>query len=93
MVKKLKNFCEKSYLLIILAILYAPILLIIVYSFSNSSNFNFSEGFTFEAYVSIFTSEKSPALWDAVKNTLIIACISSVFATVMAPFVKPVSRS
>ncbi len=86
MVKKLKNFCEKSYLLIILAILYAPILLIIVYSFSNSSNFNFSEGFTFEAYVSIFTSEKSPALWDAVKNTLIIACISSVFATVMGTF-------
>ena len=86
MVSKIKNFCEKFYLFIILAILYAPIILIIVYSFSNSSNFNFSNGFTFDAYISIFTSDKSPALWAAVKNTLIIACISSVVATVMGTF-------
>lgn len=80
---KVKGFFEKFYLFIILGILYAPIVLIIIYSFSNSSNFNFSNGFSFEAYISIFTSEKSPALWSAVANTLIIAAISSVVATIM----------
>lgn len=80
---KFKKFLERSYIFIILAVLYAPIVMIIVYSFSNSSNFNFSNGFTFEAYASIFTSDKSEALWEAIKNTLIIAAVSSVFATLM----------
>ena len=83
---KVKGIFEKAYLFVILAILYAPILLIIVYSFSNSSNFRFDEGFNFEAYISIFTSEKSPALWDAVGNTFLIAAVSSVVATVMGSF-------
>ena len=69
MVKKIRSFFEKFYLLIILVILYAPIVLLIVYSFSNSSNFNFSQGFTFEAYRAIFTSDKSPELWKAIGNT------------------------
>lgn len=83
---KVKGFFEKFYLLIILAILYAPIILIIVYSFSNSSNFNFDNGFSFEAYISIFTSDKSPKLWDAVGNTFMIAAIASVVATIMGTF-------
>ncbi len=83
MVKKLKSFFEKFYLLIILAMLYAPIILIVVYSFSNSSNFNFDNGFSFDAYISIFESDKSEKLWSAVANTLIIASVSSVIATIM----------
>lgn len=83
---KIKSFFEKFYLLVILAILYAPIILLIIYSFSNSSNFNFDNGFSFEAYLSIFTSEKSPKLWSAVANTVIIAAVSSVVATVMGTF-------
>jgi len=83
---KVKSFFEKFYLLIILAILYAPIALIIIYSFSNSSNFNFDNGFSFEAYISIFESDKSEALWDSVANTFIIATIASLFATVMGTF-------
>jgi len=86
MVKKIKSFFEKFYLLIILVILYAPIILLVVYSFSNSSNFNFSQGFTFEAYRAIFTSEKSEELWKAIGNTFLIAAISSVVATIMGTF-------
>ena len=86
MVKKLGNALGKAYIFVILAILYAPIILIIVYSFSGSSNFNFDNGFTFEAYTAIFTSEKSPQLWQAIENTLIIAVISAVVSTVMGTF-------
>ena len=84
--QKIIGFFEKFYLLIILAILYAPIILLIIYSFSNSSNFNFDNGFSFEAYVSIFKSDKSPELWSAIANTFIIASISSVIATIMGTF-------
>lgn len=78
-----RKILEKSYLAIIIALLYAPILLIIVYSFSNSSTFDFSEGFSLEAYRSIFTSSKTPELLEALKNTFLIAIIASVVATVL----------
>ncbi|HKL93859.1 MAG TPA: ABC transporter permease [Clostridia bacterium] len=81
-----KKFFEKFYLLIILAILYAPIALIIIYSFSNSSNFSFANGFSFEAYTSIFTGEKSGALAKAIGNTFLIATISTVFAVIIGSF-------
>ena len=78
-----KKILEKCYLAIILAFLYAPIILIIVFSFSNSSTFTFKNGFSFEAYASIFTSEKTPELLEAVKNTFLIAIIASVASTLL----------
>ena len=83
MVKKL---LEKGYLAIILCALYAPILFIIVYSFSGSSNFHFDNAFTFESYKAIFTSDKAPALWDAIGNTFLIAIVSSICSTIMGTF-------
>lgn len=81
-----KKVLGKAYIYIILALLYAPILLIIVYSFSNTSNFSFRHGFSFEAYKSIFISEKTPELMSALKNTLLIAAISSVVSTLLGAF-------
>lgn len=78
-----KKVFEKSYLFIILAILYAPILIIIIYSFSNSANFSFAGGFSLNGYKEIFTSDKSEELFSALKNTFFIAGVSSVFATLI----------
>lgn len=78
-----KKILEKSYLGIILALLYAPIILIIIFSFSNSATFSFDEGFTFEAYKSIFTSDQTPELLEALKNTFLIAIIASIAATIL----------
>lgn len=78
-----KKILQKGYLGLILALLYAPVLLIIVFSFSNSATFSFDEGFTFEAYRSIFTSDKTPELLQALKNTFLIAIIASVAATIV----------
>jgi ABC-type spermidine/putrescine transport system, permease component II len=63
-----KKVIAKSYLYLLLALLYAPIVLIIVFSFFNTSTFTFSEGFSFEAYKSIFTSDKTPELLSALKK-------------------------
>lgn len=80
MVKKLLG---NAYILLILLLLYAPIILIIVFSFANTSNFTFSQGFTFEAYRSIFHSNQTQFLIKALKNTFFIAIVSSVFATIL----------
>ncbi|MCM1042749.1 MAG: ABC transporter permease [Corallococcus sp.] len=71
------------YLLLVLALLYLPIAVIIIFSFANNSNFSFANGFSFEAYKSIFTSDKSAKLLNALKNTLILASVSSVVSTVI----------
>jgi spermidine/putrescine transport system permease protein len=78
-----KKILQKGYLGLVLALLYAPILLIIVFSFSNSATFSFKEGFSLEAYRSIFTSDQTPELLQALKNTFLIAIISSVVATIL----------
>ncbi|MEG1528179.1 MAG: ABC transporter permease [Clostridia bacterium] len=84
--KKLKRFFGESYLALILTLLYLPILVIIVFSFSGNSNFTFSQGFTFSAYVDIFTSSKTQTLLSALKNTLFIAITSSLIATLLGTF-------
>lgn len=82
-----KKILSSAYLYLILAFLYAPIVLMIVFSFSSDgARFSFEGGFTLEGYASIFTSSNSPQLLDALKNTLIIATVSSVLATVIGAF-------
>ena len=78
-----KKIFDKAFIFIILALLYAPIVMIIVFSFSNTSNFTFPHGFTLDAYRSILNSSQTPALLSALKNTLIIASVSSVAATIL----------
>lgn len=77
-----RKIAEKGYIVLMLGILYAPILMIIIYSFSNTNNFTFPEGFTFEAYVQLFTNAPKK-LWDSLLNTIIIAVVSSVLSTLI----------
>lgn len=74
------------YLAIVLFVLYAPIFCIILFSFFNTSLFSFSNGFSFDAYASIFTSDKSPELWRAIGNTMLIASVSAVVSTILGTF-------
>ena len=83
--KKVNRFLADGYLLVVLALLYLPILLIIVYSFSGTSNFRFTEGFTLASYKSLF-SEDADALLSALKNTIILAVSASVISTVLGSF-------
>ena len=83
--EKIKRFFADGYLFIVLALLYLPILLIIVYSFSGTSNFRFPHGFTLDSYKSLFSAD-SAALVDAIKNTLILALSASAISTVLGAF-------
>ena len=81
-----KKFFAICYLAIVLAVLYLPIVVIIVFSFANNSNFTFSNGFSLEAYISIFNGPKSEKLLSALENTLILAASASVISTVLGTF-------
>ncbi len=65
--------------------LYAPILVLVVYSFNSSRLVSVWEGFTFDWYVKLFHNE---AIGKALRNTIIVAvsstAISTVFGTMAA---------
>lgn len=81
-----KKFFANGYLAVVLAALYLPIVVIIVFSFANNSNFTFDNGFSFDAYVSIFNGPKSAKLLSAFENTLILAASASVISTILGTF-------
>lgn len=83
--QKLGRFLADGYLFVILGLLYLPVLIIIVYSFSGTSNFRFPDGFTLDSYKALF-SEDASALTDAIKNTFILAISASVISTVLGAF-------
>ncbi|MDD4290743.1 MAG: ABC transporter permease [Clostridia bacterium] len=78
-----KKILSMLFLLVVIAFLYMPIVMIIIFSFSNRTDFTFANGFNFDAYISIFTDKNSGALLQAFKNTILIAVISSVVSTVL----------
>ena len=79
----LKKTISYTYVVLIMALLYAPILLIIVFSFSGNARFSFSQGFTLASYKEIFSSDSFDGLMSALKNTVVIAVISSVCSTIL----------
>ena len=75
-----------GYLGLVLALLYMPIFLIIVFSFSGSSQFQFSNGFTFDSYASLFDPDQNAGLLSALKYTAILAVSASVISTIFGAF-------
>ncbi len=77
MVKKLIG---KSYLLLILLLMYAPILLLIAFSFTDSTNIGTWNGFSLDLYKQMFQNEE---IMDALKNTVLVAVVSSICSTIL----------
>ena len=74
------KFLSKFYIGLIFLILYAPILIVILFSFNESGNLSYFSTFTLYWYKELFAD--SEAL-DALKNSLILAVSSSMIATVI----------
>ncbi len=83
MVKRIKKFFAGTYLGLMLAFLYAPIVILIVYSFNGSKTLGNWTGFTFDWYVQLV---KTPEITDALGVTLSVAAISSVVSTVLGTY-------
>ena len=76
----MKRFIERFYVAIIFIFLYAPIVTLIVLSFNNSRTRAKWGGFTTHWYSELF---KNDAIMQALYNTIFIAIISSVVATLI----------
>ncbi|MCI8441117.1 MAG: ABC transporter permease [Provencibacterium sp.] len=63
-----------------MAFLYLPIIVLIVFSFNKNKSRGAWTGFTFDWYVKLFSNEM---ILTAFMNTLLVALVSSIFATVI----------
>lgn len=69
-----------AYSFVVLAFLYLPILVLVVYSFNRSRINAVWEGFTLDWYLSLFQNER---VIDALLNTLFIAIIATLVSTIL----------
>ena len=74
------RFLRRSYMALIFAFLYLPIFILIVFSFNDSKSRAAWGGFTLRWYEELFSNS---AILDAVYNTLTIAVLSAVLATII----------
>lgn len=81
----MKKFFAKAYVWVILALLYAPLVFIAIFSFSESKVIGNWTGFSTDLYRRFFTGEfeGSAALYSALVNTLVIAVVAALAATLL----------
>ena len=75
-----KQFFQDFYLVLILIFLYAPIATMMVLSFNNTKSRTLWGGFTTKWYAEMFRNQ---AIINALNNTLLIAFVSALTATVI----------
>ncbi|MBO4499709.1 MAG: ABC transporter permease [Bacteroidaceae bacterium] len=81
----MKKILSKAYLYLLLLVIYAPIAIIILYSFTDSKSIGQWKGFSFNLYTSLFRGEAQHAatISSAITNTLIIAVIAAAISTIL----------
>lgn len=77
--KGLKRF----YTFLIFLFLYAPIIVLIIYSFNDSRTRGIWSGFTFRWYVELF---RDPTILKALYYTILVAILASIISTVIGTF-------
>jgi spermidine/putrescine transport system permease protein len=79
----IKKMIASSYLGILLVMLYAPILIIIVFSFTEAKVLGNWTGFSLKLYSSLFQGGITHSLTNALWNTLIIGLSAAVVSTIL----------
>ncbi|MBR5885107.1 MAG: ABC transporter permease [Alistipes sp.] len=79
----MKKFFAQTYLWILLALLYAPIIIIGIFSFTEAKVLGNWTGFSTKLYTSLFSGGVRHSLIDAIENTLTIALIAAAVSTIL----------
>ena len=74
------KYASRIYLCLIFGILYIPILTLILFSFNEINSTAQFGGFSLKWYAELFSS---PQTFEALRNTLILAVLSAILATVI----------
>lgn len=78
--KKQRSLLSQAYVGLVMAFLYAPIAVLIIFSFNDSKSRNTWSGFTLKWYAELFQDK---AIIEALFITLFIAAVSSIIATIL----------
>ena len=79
----MKRFFAQAYLWLLLAMLYAPILIIAVFSFTEAKVLGNWTGFSTKLYTSLFSGGVHHSLLSAIENTIIIAIVAAAVSTLL----------
>ena len=81
----MKKFLAKSYIWILLIVMYAPLVFIAVFSFTESRVLGEWSGFSTRLYGNLLGGrmEGASSLVDAVRNTVVIAVVAATVATLL----------
>ena len=79
----MKKFLSNSYIVLLLVMLYAPIIIIAIFSFTDSKVLGNWTGFSVDLYTSLFSGGVSGRLIDAIKNTFLIALVAATVSTLL----------
>ncbi len=80
---KRRHYISQAYLWLLLVVLYAPIALIAVFSFTKSKVLGNWTGFSLDLYANLFTGQADAGLNSAIWYTVIIALIAAVCSTIL----------
>ena len=78
-----RHYGSQLYLWLLLIVLYAPIALIAVFSFTKSKILGNWTGFSMDLYVNLFTGQADAGLNSAIWYTVVIALIAAVGSTIL----------
>ena len=78
-----RHYTSQLYLWLLLLVLYAPIALIAVFSFTKSKVLGNWTGFSMELYANLFTGKADAGLNSAMWYTLVIALVAAVCSTLL----------
>ena len=79
----LTKIFARGYIALLLLLMYLPILVLVVFSFTDTTNLFTWDVFTFDLYVRLFNNKE---IMTAVGNTLLVALISSLVASALGTF-------
>ena len=78
-----KKILAQTYLWILLLLLYSPIVIIVIYSFTEAKVLGNWTGFSTKLYSSLFTTGTHHSLMNALMNTVTIALIAATASTLL----------
>ena len=78
-----KRIFAQAYLWILLLLLYSPIVIIVIYSFTEAKVLGNWTGFSTKLYSSLFTTGTHHSLMNALINTVTIALIAATASTLL----------
>ena len=84
--EKLRKILAQVFIYFVLLLMYAPIIYITIFSFTEHSTTGMWSGFSFGNYVTLFNyggNKYATAIWDAAKNTALVALVSATGATIL----------